>query len=94
MSVGGAQKRDWRSEHKDFIKNIREAKKLSSFMKAGGDVRDLPPVSHGPASVPSDYVNCQHCGRNFNQTAGARHIPMCRNIINKPKPPPSSNRYR
>ena len=30
-----------------------------------------------PSSVPSDYVNCQYCGRNFNKTAAERHIPFC-----------------
>ncbi len=24
-----------------------------------------------------DFVNCPHCGRNFNETAGNRHIPVC-----------------
>ncbi len=30
-----------------------------------------------PSAVPSDYVNCQFCGRNFNRTAAERHIPFC-----------------
>jgi len=39
----------------------------------------------GPPAVPSGYVNCPHCNRNFNETAGARHIPKCKDTVNKPK---------
>ncbi len=31
------------------------------------------------------YIQCPTCGRSFNQKAGARHIPQCQSIINKPR---------
>ena len=79
----------WRDKHNDFQKKIREAKKVQRFLDKGGDVMDLPPAERDENDY-KDYVNCPHCGRNFNQTAGARHIPKCKNIVNKPKPPPNS----
>lgn len=33
----------------------------------------------------ADYVNCQYCGRNFNQTAAQRHIPFCENQTKRQK---------
>ena len=53
--------------------------------KEGGNLAYLPPP---PASKNEDYIQCPHCMRRFNQTAGARHIPKCKDTINKPKPPP------
>lgn len=32
-----------------------------------------------------DSLYCPTCGRTFSQKAGERHIPQCKNIINKPK---------
>lgn len=33
---------------------------------------------------PTDGLRCPTCGRTFSQKAGERHIPQCKNIINKP----------
>ncbi|CAJ1417242.1 unnamed protein product [Effrenium voratum] len=33
---------------------------------------------------------CNYCGRYFSQEAAERHIPICANVVNKPKPPPSA----
>jgi hypothetical protein len=41
-----------------------------------------------PRSQNADYIECPHCLRRFNQTAGERHIPKCKDTVNKPKPPP------
>lgn len=51
----------------------------------GGDIRDLPPP---PASNNSHLKPCPYCGRNFGEEQAARHIPKCKNTINKPAPPP------
>ena len=53
--------------------------------KEGGDVAMLAPP---PVSKNLDYIECPHCNRRFNQTAGERHIPKCKDTVNKPKPPP------
>ena len=41
-----------------------------------------------PRSENRDFIECPHCLRRFNQTAGERHIPKCKDTVNKPKPPP------
>eukprot|EP01038_Epipyxis_sp_PR26KG_P007238 gene7238-9869_t len=35
-------------------------------------------------TIDPSYIQCPTCGRSFNQKAGERHIPQCKNIINKP----------
>eukprot|EP00002_Diphylleia_rotans_P027534 TRINITY_DN5523_c0_g1_i3.p1 TRINITY_DN5523_c0_g1~~TRINITY_DN5523_c0_g1_i3.p1 ORF type:complete len:501 (+),score=91.19 TRINITY_DN5523_c0_g1_i3:71-1573(+) len=75
----------WKRQHEEFIRAIREAKKVSRYVAAGGNLADLPPP---PPSENPDYVQCPHCKRRFNETAAKRHIPACSSTINKPKPPP------
>jgi hypothetical protein len=65
---------NWRAKHNEFIKTIREAKKVSAYLAKGGDIRDLPPP---PPSENPDYIQCPHCQRKFNENAANRHIPIC-----------------
>ncbi|KAG7203241.1 hypothetical protein KM043_010341 [Ampulex compressa] len=75
-------KSNWRRKHEDFINAIRSAKQVQAHLAAGGKLSDLPPP---PASDTSDYVQCPHCGRKFNQAAAERHIPKCEHMLhNKP----------
>lgn len=37
-------------------------------------------------STPEGNVPCPHCGRKFEKNAAQRHIPICANVANKPKP--------
>lgn len=41
-----------------------------------------------------DYVNCQYCGRNFNQAAAQRHIPFCESQSKRQKGNLSANNQR
>ena len=84
-STATAPAGQWRSGHEEFQKALQYAKKLTAMQKAGVNIASLPPPP--PAANP-DYVECPHCQRRFNKTAGERHIPACANTINKPKPPP------
>ncbi|KMQ94127.1 hypothetical protein RF55_5735 [Lasius niger] len=75
-------KSDWRRKHEDFINTIRSAKQLQAHMAAGGNLSDFPPP---PPSDTSDYIQCPHCNRKFNQAAAERHIPKCETMLhNKP----------
>ncbi|XP_076667544.1 uncharacterized protein LOC143368571 isoform X2 [Andrena cerasifolii] len=75
-------KTNWRRKHEDFINTIRSAKQVQAHLAAGGKLSDLPPP---PASDTSDYIQCPHCGRKFNQCAAERHIPKCEHMLhNKP----------
>ena len=38
---------------------------------------------------PDDRVPCPYCGRRYAKTVAERHIPRCKDIVNKPKPPPT-----
>ncbi|KAG5880199.1 hypothetical protein JTB14_018061 [Gonioctena quinquepunctata] len=78
-------KKDWRRTHEEFISAIRSAKEAQAHIARGGKISDLPPP---PPSSNPDYVQCPHCGRRFNESAAARHIPKCDSYsFNKPKGP-------
>ncbi|XP_066991356.2 DNA ligase 1 [Anabrus simplex] len=85
---GPSKKDDWRKKHEDFIATIRAAKQAQAHVKAGGNLRDLPPP---PPLDTSDYIQCPHCLRKFNEAAAERHIPRCATMIhNKPKSMPAN----
>ena len=56
---------------------MRAAKEAQRILAAGGKVSDLPPP---PPMDTSDYTQCPHCNRKFNEAAAERHIPKCKNI--------------
>ena len=35
-----------------------------------------------------DRVQCPYCERRYAQIVADRHIPRCKDIVNKPRPPP------
>ncbi|OMJ77939.1 hypothetical protein SteCoe_22378 [Stentor coeruleus] len=79
----------WKKQHLDFINNVRYAKKMAIVEKKGGDIRKIQaPVQHYDPT--SDYKQCPYCSRKYSQQVAERHIPNCKNIINKPKPPPKA----
>lgn len=63
---------NWREQHKEFIRSIKNARVVTEAIKTGA-----PLPKFEPAAVPSDYVNCQYCMRNFSRNAAERHIPFC-----------------
>lgn len=77
-------KSNWRQQHNEFINAIRAAKKAKIHMENGGKASDLPPP---PPSLNPDYVQCQYCSRRFNPTVAERHIPKCKDTVNRPAPP-------
>ncbi|XP_037088912.1 zinc finger C2HC domain-containing protein 1C-like isoform X2 [Pollicipes pollicipes] len=77
------KKADWRKQHEEFVANIRAAKQAQAHLDAGGKLEDLPPP---PPSDTSDYVECPHCGRRFNEAAADRHIPKCSSISSNKAP--------
>ena len=79
-----AAKSNWRRKHEEFINSIRAAKEVKEHLRKGGKLSDLPPP---PPSDYSDYVQCPHCQRKFNESAAERHIPKCATMLhNKPQP--------
>lgn len=63
---------NWRQKHNELIKAIKQAREVTVAMKTGA-----PLPAFQPSAIPSDYVQCNFCGRSFNQSAAQRHIPFC-----------------
>lgn len=85
---GGASR--WREDSLTFRRAIRAARAVTQaedYARATGmSLRDvLPPPSHQDDDpVYNSYIQCPTCGRSYSTKAGERHIPQCKNIINKP----------
>jgi endogenous inhibitor of DNA gyrase (YacG/DUF329 family) len=75
----------WRQQHEEFVAAMKYNRQVSKVEQMGGDIRKMapPPPSSGVGLVP-----CPHCGRKFGEVQANKHIPACKNTINKPKPPP------
>lgn len=86
----GKPKSRWRRQHEEFLGAIRYARRIARAQAAGLDIRLLP--APAVSSHTEDYVQCPFCDRRFSQNAAERHIPKCRDIINRPKPPPLRER--
>ena len=71
------KKGDWRKKREEFVAALRAAKAAQRHLAAGGKISDLPPP---PPSDTSDYIQCPHCSRRFNEAVAERHIPKCKDI--------------
>ena len=72
--------RDWMGlDETTFYNRGRVAILPMAFCFPGYDAKgsDLPPP---PPLDTSDYIQCPHCKRKFNEAAADRHIPKCANI--------------
>ena len=95
VSATGKSKSNWRQQHKSFIANVRNAKKISAFMAQGGDARDIDThlsLATTPQPSAEPMVHCPHCSRTFSKEAADRHVLKCKDIVNRPKPPGSGVR--
>jgi hypothetical protein len=89
---GGGGGRNWKNESDAFRSAMRAARQVAKAEKqakeTGVPLRDLLParvvLSSAEDPAYADYVTCPHCNRRYNQTAGARHIPKCKDIFAKP----------
>jgi len=72
----GASK--WKQDSIAFREAMRGAREYEAAVDAG-----MPPPMRESIADPT-YVQCPTCTRRFSQTAGERHIPLCKNIKAKP----------
>ncbi|NWR61994.1 ZC21C protein, partial [Bucorvus abyssinicus] len=79
------RRNNWRQKHEIFIQTLRQARQLQQVLAKGGKVSDVPPL---PPIKNPDYVGCPYCRRQFAPQAAERHISKCKNIKNRPRPPP------
>ena len=76
----------WRQQHQDFVQAMKYNRQVQAVEERGGDIRKMAPP---PPSSNAGMTPCPYCGRNFGEVQAARHIPSCKNTINKPKAPPA-----
>mmetsp|Transcript_13732 Transcript_13732/g.14295 ORF Transcript_13732/g.14295 Transcript_13732/m.14295 type:complete len:107 (+) Transcript_13732:2095-2415(+) len=81
----------WKADSEAFRQAMKQARQVSLAQKKSQETgiplaKLLPSKPSDPANDPvyAGYIQCPTCGRRFNETAGARHIPKCRDILNKP----------
>ncbi|CAD8121772.1 unnamed protein product [Paramecium sonneborni] len=75
---------NWREQHKQFQQMIHGSKKEQEVQNEGGEDRTVKT----PELVEnSQYVYCEYCQRRFDRYVAERHIPKCKEIKAKPKPP-------
>ncbi|NXU43741.1 ZC21C protein, partial [Drymodes brunneopygia] len=79
------RKNNWKQKHEALIHIMSQARQVQQALAKGGKVSDLPPL---PPMENSDYVACTYCGHKFAPRAAERHIPKCKDIQNRPPPPP------
>eukprot|EP00744_Colponema_vietnamica_P009551 GILI01013569.1.p1 GENE.GILI01013569.1~~GILI01013569.1.p1 ORF type:complete len:364 (-),score=84.11 GILI01013569.1:205-1296(-) len=81
---GGDKKKSnkWRLQSEAFRANIRAAREFNQAVAEGKDVSNFAPP---PSIETEDMITCPTCGRRFNEAAGQRHIPKCKDIKAKPK---------
>ncbi|XP_023783580.1 zinc finger C2HC domain-containing protein 1C [Cyanistes caeruleus] len=79
------RKNNWKQKHEALVHIMSQARQVQQILAKGRKVSDLPPL---PPIENPDYVACTYCGRKFSPRAAERHIPKCKNIKNRPPPPP------
>ena len=63
---------------------MRFARKLVEVGEKGISTVGLKP----PINLSEELIECPVCHRKFAPIPAERHIPICKDIIHKPKPPP------
>ncbi|KAM3142378.1 hypothetical protein pb186bvf_005535 [Paramecium bursaria] len=74
---------NWREEHKQFQDIIKYNRKVKEMTANGEDTKAI----QAPVTINSTYIYCDSCQRSFAPHVAETHIPKCREIISKPKPP-------
>ena len=72
-SIYKENKRDWKRAHENFIQSIRSARLHETQATT-------------PLSNP-DYIECSYCQRKFKSSVAETHIPRCKDIKARPRPP-------
>lgn len=75
----------WKQQHAELSAQMQYMRKMKDVQAAGGNIRDMPPP---PPSANSNFLECPYCSRKFNPEAHSKHVNICKNVVNKPKPVP------
>ncbi|CAI2384054.1 unnamed protein product [Moneuplotes crassus] len=79
------KKAKWKRDHEDLVNAIKMSRMIKKVQEEGGDITKIPVA---PPSQNDDYVECRYCYRRYAPAVAERHIPKCKDMINRPKPPP------
>lgn len=83
--IKNEKKAKWKRDHEELVKAIKMSRLIKKVQEEGGDISKIPVI---PSAPNDDYVECQYCYRRYAPKVADRHIPKCRDMINRPKPPP------
>ncbi|CAD8202438.1 unnamed protein product [Paramecium octaurelia] len=75
---------NWREQHKQFQEMIHCNKKEKEVQNEGEEELAVKTPELAKNSL---YVFCEYCKRSFDRYVAERHIPKCKEIKAKPKPP-------
>ena len=86
-SGGSGVKSTWRQQHLEFQAALRAARGVTRMPAASRGARDT--ASYDSYVRVDTRIPCPHCGRRYADTTAERHIPKCKDILAKPRPPPA-----
>ena len=83
--MSGDKAAKWKKESESFRAMLKQERRDKALLKSGVAARDLPPPEHDDAyEAVDDRIECQSCGRKFNQQAHERHVQHCSNTKARP----------
>lgn len=72
----------WKKQHEELMESMKYNRQIKKCEEEGGDFSKIK----APTSNYDHYVECPYCGRKYDKEVAERHIPKCKDIINKPNP--------
>lgn len=74
----------WKKKSEAFRNVIKNAREVDQAIKEGKPLKDLPPPVPTDADL-DDRTPCPHCRRKFGSEQAKRHIPKCKESMDKKK---------
>lgn len=74
----------WKKKSEAFRNVIKNAREVDKAIKEGKSLKDLPPPVPTDADL-DDRTPCPHCRRKFGGEQAKRHIPKCKESMDKKK---------
>ena len=74
-SFPGSKAGKWAEESASLRANLRNARGAKPKVENYNGVKIDGNAAN--SAMPSNFTECKHCGRSFNDKAAERHIPYC-----------------
>lgn len=75
---------DWKKKSEALRSVMKNAREVAKAIKEGKPLKDLPPPVPTDAAL-DDRTPCPHCRRKFGGEQAKRHIPKCKESMDKKK---------